>query len=68
MAIEFKKTELGQVGLITETEDGRIIQLGMTEEQSSVLQVLVASMSREKPFIKIEGENELIPKWKISNP
>ena len=35
---QFARLNIGAVGLVQETEDGRIRQIGLTEEQSSMLQ------------------------------
>lgn len=34
---KFERLDTGKIGLIQETEDGRIIQIGLTEKQSNML-------------------------------
>lgn len=63
-----KQAEIGTVGLIQELPDGRIIQLGMNQEQFDTLQLFVAALSRDNPFVKIAGDNELIPKHTVKQP
>jgi len=42
-----QEIEQGKIALIRVTEDGRIQQLGMTKEQSEMLQVFIAALSKE---------------------
>ena len=44
---QFEKLEIGQLGLIQETEDGRIRQIGLTKEQSKQLQFYCALISKK---------------------
>lgn len=55
----YTTTEPGQVALIRITEDGRIQQIAMTKDQHSALQLFVASMSRETPFVTMPAEYDL---------
>lgn len=57
MPIEIAKPNT--VGLITQTEDGRIIQLGLSQSQSDALQLFVAAMSKEKPIVSLGIHYEL---------
>lgn len=67
MAI-FKSLDDGQVGLIIQDENGTISQLGLTEDQSKILNVLVAKMSESKPLIKLPEEyNLFLKESKIEN-
>ena len=56
---QFERLEIGAVGLVQETEDGRIRQIGLTEEQSRMLQILVASISNGDPLILMGEEYDL---------
>lgn len=60
----FSPVEPGVIALIQQQEDGRIVQIAVTEEQSRILQLLFASMSRETPFVKMGEEYDLILKPK----
>ncbi len=43
-------------------EDGKIIQVGLTEEQSDILQVFLATMSKDSPLVQMGEKYELILK------
>lgn len=62
MAIKYSNLEKGQVGLIQETEDGKIVQVALTKEQSEMLQLFVASISQESPLIVMGEDYELVLK------
>jgi hypothetical protein len=59
---QFERLEIGQVSLVQETEDGRIRQIGLTEEQSKMLQILVASISQGSPLVQMGEEYDLVLK------
>ena len=59
---QFERLEIGQVSLVQETEDGRIRQIGLSEEQSKMLQILVASISQGSPLVQMGEEYDLILK------
>ncbi len=59
---QFERLDIGALGLIQETEDGRIRQIGLTAEQSKMLQILVASMSQGQPLVQMGKEYDLILK------
>lgn len=60
---QFQQIEPNQVGLISQDENGVIYQIALTEEQSKILNLLVASMSsEEKPLIRLPKEYDLIHK------
>lgn len=50
------------VGLVQETEDGRIRQIGLTEEQSKQLQFYVALISQGSPLVQMGEEYDLVLK------
>ena len=62
---KFTQAEKGTICLIQETEDGKIIQIGITTEQSQMLQLFLASMSSESPLVQMGPEFELILKRTI---
>ena len=49
-----------EVGLIQQTESGRIIQIGMNPEQSAQLQAFCSIISQESPLIQMGVEYELV--------
>jgi len=63
-----QNAEIGKVGLIQQRPNGTIIQLGMNQEQFDALQLFVAALSKEKPLVFIDGDNELIPKHLTNQP
>ena len=62
MANKFTRLELGKIGLVQETEDGRIIQIGLRPEQSEMLQIFLATISQGKPLVQMGEDYELILK------
>ena len=56
----FKHLEIGKIGLIQQTKDGVIRQIGLTEEQSSMLQIFLATLSKEEPLHALPKEYNLI--------
>ena len=58
----FERLDIGAVGLVQETEDGRIRQIGLTEEQSKMLQILVAQISKGSPLVQMGEEYDLVLK------
>lgn len=50
--------EIGKIGLIQQA-DGSIVQLGLTQEQSDILQAFVGSLSKEKPLVQLPSEYDL---------
>ncbi len=59
---KFEKLRVGNMGLIRETEDGRIIQIGLTEINSEALQVFLAALSQETPLVQMGKDYELVLK------
>jgi len=62
---KIERLNIGAVGLVQETEDGRIRQIGLTEEQSNMLQVLVASISNGSPLVQMGEEYDLVLKSEL---
>ena len=58
----FKELEVGALGLIQRDETGRISQIGLTEYQSKLLQLFLASMSQEQKLIRLPESYDLILK------
>jgi hypothetical protein len=56
---KFETLDVGKVALIQQTEDGRIVQIGLTKSQSELLQVFLASISKESPLIQMPKEYDL---------
>ena len=62
---KFERLNIGAVGLVQETEGGRIRQIGLTGEQSNMLQVLVASISSGSPLVQLGEEYDLVLKSEL---
>lgn len=54
--------EPGTICLIIQEPNERVCQLATTVEQSKVLQILIASMSKEIPLVKMSEEQDLVLK------
>lgn len=61
---EIKKEflEPGYVGLIQQTEDGRILQIGLTENQSNCLMDFLSQLSKGNPLMQMGEEHDLVLK------
>jgi hypothetical protein len=60
--VKFERAEIGNIYLVQETEDGRIRQIGLTTEQNRVLQILLASLSKEQPLVQMSEDFDLVLK------
>lgn len=65
MGNKFSRLELGKIGLVQETKDGRIIQIGLRPEQSEMLQVFLATISQGQPLVQMGEDYELVLKSEI---
>jgi len=64
--VKFENVEVGTIALIQQTETGRILQIGLTEEQSRMLQFFLASMStKESPLVQMGEDHDLVLKSSI---
>lgn len=57
-----KKLEVGTIALFQQTKDGRILQIGLTPQQSSMLQFFLAKLSEESSLIQMPEEYDLVLK------
>jgi hypothetical protein len=57
-----KGLKVGAIGLIQETDDGRIRQIGLTPEQSEMLQIFLATISKDSPLLQLGEEYDLVLK------
>ena len=62
MANKFSRLELGKIGLLQETEDGKIVQIGLRPEQSEQLQIFLGILSQSYPLVQMGENYELILK------
>ena len=55
----FETVEVGTIALIQQTETGRILQIGLTPNQSEMLQSFLAVISKESKLIQMSEEYDL---------
>jgi hypothetical protein len=60
--MKVETVSVGTIALIQQTETGRILQVAMTEEQSKMLQILLASISQSIPLVQMGEEYDLVLK------
>ena len=63
----FETVDVGTVALIQQTEDGRILQIGLTVAQSNMLQFFLAKLSEESKLIQMPEEYDLVLKSSLKN-
>lgn len=63
----FERLEIGKLSLVQETEDGRIRQIGLTEEQSKQLQFYAGLISINSPLVQMGEEYDLVLKSELTN-
>jgi len=51
-----------EIALIQQTEEGRILQIGLTVAQSNMLQFFLAKLSEESKLIQMPEEYDLVLK------
>jgi len=61
----FETVDVGTIALIQQTEDGRILQIGLTVAQSNMLQFFLAKLSQESKLIQMPEEYDLVLKSSI---
>lgn len=59
---KFSTVKQGDIALIRQTEDGRIQQIGITQEQSDILQLFLAGLSAEQSFVIMPKRYDLVLK------
>lgn len=62
-----ERSDIGTICLVQETDDGRIRQIGLTEDQSRILQLFLASLSKEKPLVIMGEDYDLVLKYPLNN-
>lgn len=62
---KFETVEPGTIALIQQTEDGRILQIGITQAQSNMLQFFLAKLSEESKLIQMPEEYDLVLKSSV---
>ena len=59
---KFTELEVGAIALIQQTEEGRILQIGLTIEQSKLLQIFLATLSQESKLTQMPEDYDLVLK------
>jgi hypothetical protein len=58
----FEMLEHGQIALIQQTKEGRVLQVGLTTTQSKMLQSFLGILSKESPLVQMGEDWDLILK------
>ena len=62
MANKFNTLDQGKIGLVQQTKDGKIVQIGLRPEQSEMLQIFLGTISQDNPLIQMGDDYELVLK------
>jgi hypothetical protein len=62
---KFENVEAGTIALIQQQENGRVVQIGITQAQSNMLQFFLAKLSEESKLIQMPEEYDLILKSQV---
>lgn len=52
--------DIEHIGLIKRMPDGRIVQIGMTQEQQTMLKISLAAISKDKPMVRMPEQYDLV--------
>lgn len=66
MAQLINATDENHIGLIKQLPCGRIVQIGMTQEQQTMLQMLLGSISQDQPMAMLPNDYDLVLKSEVS--
>lgn len=58
--------DIEHIGLIKRTHDGRIVQIGMTQEQQTMLKLSLAAISQDKPMVRMPEQYDLVLKSEVT--
>ena len=62
---KFENVAIGTIALIQQQENGRIVQIGITQAQINMLQLFLAKLSEERKLIQMPEDYDLILKSQI---
>lgn len=62
MGLEVKEIPVGGFGIIMKTSDGTLKQIGLTESQHYMFEMLLTTMSHDKKLIQLPEQYDLILK------
>lgn len=52
--------DIEHIGLIKRMPDGRIVQIGMTQEQQTMLRLSLAAISKDKSMVRMPEQYDLV--------
>lgn len=58
--------DIEHIGLIKRMPDGRIVQIGMTQEQQTMLRLSLAAIMQDKPMIVLPKTYDLVLKSEVT--
>ena len=64
---KFETVDPGVIALIQQTKEGRILQIALTQAQSNMLQIFLASISQQDPLVQMSEEHDLVLKINLCN-
>ena len=64
---KFETVEPGTIALIQQTPEGRILQIGLTTEQSKQLQIYLAIISKNNPLVQMGEDYDLVLKSSLTS-
>lgn len=59
--------DIEHIGLIKRLPSGRIIQIGMTQEQQTMLKISLGAISQDKPMVQMPEQYDLVLKSEVEN-
>lgn len=58
--------DIEHIGLIKRMADGRIVQIGMTQEQQARLKLSLAAISQDSPMVRMPEQYDLVLKSEVT--
>ena len=58
--------DIEHIGLIKRMPDGRIVQIGMTQEQQMMLRLSLGAISQDKPMVQMPEQYDLVLKSEVA--
>lgn len=52
--------DIEHIGLIKRMADGRIVQIGMTQEQQTMLRLSLAAITQDAPMVRMPEQYDLV--------
>lgn len=57
--------DIEHIGLIKRMPDGRIVQIGMTQEQQTMLRLSLGAIFQDKPMVQMPEQYDLVLKSEV---